>query len=310
MSPSVAASLMRGIQLGAIFAMALYGVTCMQAFIYYKNYPQDRWGLKLTVAIIWILETIHAALVIATLDHYLIANFSEVGVMLAIDWTIFMTFIIGFFIVFLVNLYYTWRIGMLYKGRYIIIVLIVLAVVRLGLSLVCCAYTRIYKDSWLSWGQETKIIICFSLALAILTDTVITTTLVFLLRKARPTSHLHRTKRVVDGLLLYAISVGTLTIVVSFLELVVFLLAPGTLYVLGILLIQMKLYANCFLASLNIRHYQASHLAPHPLQSQFTGSDEPHGSPARTIKIAVLSGGQVNEAGKVSRNVVESSMLH
>ncbi|KAF8141405.1 hypothetical protein EV363DRAFT_1578669 [Boletus edulis] len=44
---------------------AFYGVTCMQTFFYYVYYPNDPLRMKSFVAALWVLDTIHGALVIS-----------------------------------------------------------------------------------------------------------------------------------------------------------------------------------------------------------------------------------------------------
>jgi len=45
--------------IGAMVAIALYGITTLQTYLYYIYYPGDKWGLKLIVDVIWLNETLH-----------------------------------------------------------------------------------------------------------------------------------------------------------------------------------------------------------------------------------------------------------
>ncbi|EGN92048.1 hypothetical protein SERLA73DRAFT_164252 [Serpula lacrymans var. lacrymans S7.3] len=212
--------LMRGPQLGTMFAMTLYGITCMQTFLYYQNYSEDRWILKLTVAIIWfysyyiprVLETAHVGLAVGAMDYYLIVNFSEVGIMLTVHWTISVSYTIGFFITLIVNLYYSWRIWILSKQWYISATLVVFAIARLGCSLVACSYSMMYKASWLLFGKNARSIVIVSITMAIVTDTANSLILAYFLRRRRSTSGLHRTTRLINNLVIYAIGAGALCI--------------------------------------------------------------------------------------------------
>jgi len=58
----------------AILSVAFYGVTCMQTFFYYIHYQDDRLPLKSFVAIIWVFDTIHQALIISGVYKYLMAG--------------------------------------------------------------------------------------------------------------------------------------------------------------------------------------------------------------------------------------------
>ncbi|KAI6009282.1 hypothetical protein EDC04DRAFT_2610646 [Pisolithus marmoratus] len=72
-----AASLLRGPLIGTCLASVLYGITCLQAFFYFQTYVNDQRGLKLTVALLLTLETIHVALSMWVVDSYLVVNYTN-----------------------------------------------------------------------------------------------------------------------------------------------------------------------------------------------------------------------------------------
>ncbi|CDO70152.1 hypothetical protein BN946_scf185009.g3 [Trametes cinnabarina] len=63
--------------LGHIVTILLYGITSLQAFMYYRRNNTDGSKLKLAVFVIWILDTFHAGLITGALYWYCITNFTN-----------------------------------------------------------------------------------------------------------------------------------------------------------------------------------------------------------------------------------------
>ncbi|EKM50944.1 uncharacterized protein PHACADRAFT_187582 [Phanerochaete carnosa HHB-10118-sp] len=47
-----------GALIGAIISTALWGISCMQMFMYFLNFDSDRWTVKLFVVYLWIADTV------------------------------------------------------------------------------------------------------------------------------------------------------------------------------------------------------------------------------------------------------------
>jgi len=63
--------------LGDIAAAILYGVTCVQTFIYFQNYSGDKLMLKVTVVFLWMCDTVHLALITHSIYFYAVKNFAN-----------------------------------------------------------------------------------------------------------------------------------------------------------------------------------------------------------------------------------------
>jgi len=63
--------------IGNLITGILYGVTCVQAFLYFQNYPEDRLWLKLTVLFLWLCDTVGLALVTHGVYFYAVTNFAN-----------------------------------------------------------------------------------------------------------------------------------------------------------------------------------------------------------------------------------------
>ncbi|KAK0477160.1 hypothetical protein EDD18DRAFT_1365628 [Armillaria luteobubalina] len=64
---------------GAVVAAILFGITTLQAGFYYKNYSDDLWVYRYSVASLWILDALHIALSTHALYYYLIKNFTAIN---------------------------------------------------------------------------------------------------------------------------------------------------------------------------------------------------------------------------------------
>ncbi|EGO02084.1 hypothetical protein SERLA73DRAFT_159144 [Serpula lacrymans var. lacrymans S7.3] len=294
--------LMRGPQLGTMLSMILYGITCIQTFMYFQNYPDDRRRVKATVSIsavsitglyrltdacqvivVWILETAHAGAAISFMDYYLIVNFSNTEVLLSVYWAMPVAFMIGFLLAFVVNTFYAWRIWLFSKNVYHAAVLVMLAFVRLGLSLTVCVYSVIYSQSWSNFRHHSGKTIIALFVLAVVDDTLTATVLAYYLHTRR--SGLKRTDRLINRLLLYSVGIGALSAAGDVVETIAYFALPNSLDFLGIVLVQMKLYANSFLICLNIRNFQAGPLNdPLSYNSTIVTSSVPKFTPDGSIE--------------------------
>ncbi|KAF8160166.1 hypothetical protein BJ912DRAFT_1103603 [Pholiota molesta] len=60
--------------IGLVVASILYGMTTLQAYIYYTKYPNDVRTIKLLVLTVWILDTVSLCLVISAMYTYLVSD--------------------------------------------------------------------------------------------------------------------------------------------------------------------------------------------------------------------------------------------
>ncbi|KAH7927603.1 hypothetical protein BV22DRAFT_268548 [Leucogyrophana mollusca] len=253
-SSALAVTLMRGPLIGTLIGLLLYGVTCMQIFFYFHNYQDDRPSLRRTVAVLWLLETVHAGMLMKTMDYYLVANYGDPSILSSATWDIAVIFIIGLLIDFIVYLYFSWRIWTFFKRRPVLVFMCAIAFARTGLSIVPCIWCVLAK-SWFVYREETKTIILVGNILFIVGDTFSATVFIYYLRQSR--IGIYRTDRLINRLLLYTMATGALTSLVDVAALIVTLLQPNGLAFMGVILVQTQLYANSLLTSLNVRHASA-----------------------------------------------------
>ncbi|KAJ7810309.1 hypothetical protein B0H14DRAFT_3880691 [Mycena olivaceomarginata] len=67
--------------IGTVFACMLWGISCMQAFMYYAEYHDDPVFLKLLVGVLWSLDTAGIILLLTGLWPTLIGNWGSVEIL-------------------------------------------------------------------------------------------------------------------------------------------------------------------------------------------------------------------------------------
>ncbi|KAK0471868.1 hypothetical protein IW261DRAFT_1571542 [Armillaria novae-zelandiae] len=77
-APSIGETL-GALYIGSIIAAMLFGITNLQSVMYYKRYPKDWWLYRCSVALLWVLDTLHVILSTHTLYFYLIEMFGDLS---------------------------------------------------------------------------------------------------------------------------------------------------------------------------------------------------------------------------------------
>ncbi|KAF8347181.1 hypothetical protein F5887DRAFT_1281294 [Amanita rubescens] len=96
--------------LGGLGTAMLYGCTNVQIYLYFSNYRQDGFRMKFTVILLWIMDSLHMALTVVALWHYLIDSFGDYSALLAETWMVKLQSIVHIFGVLIVQTLYTARV--------------------------------------------------------------------------------------------------------------------------------------------------------------------------------------------------------
>ncbi|RDB25971.1 hypothetical protein Hypma_006515 [Hypsizygus marmoreus] len=239
--------------MGTLLTMAIYGITTLQTYFYYMYYPKDGPRLKLLVAVIWILDTLHTILMCHAMYHYLISGFGNPLALVQGTWSLFASIAINVIMAFVVQCFFTKRIYTLSPERIKWwlsgpIGLSVFAHFFFGIETV--VYFSIIKD--FARLHEANFISVLPFAIfAILSDLLIAGALCLLLASNR--SEFEDTNNIINSLIVYAINRCILTSAVAITEVVVFVAVPHSFYSFAFDFIIGKLYANSLLATLNSR---------------------------------------------------------
>ncbi|KAK7052984.1 hypothetical protein VNI00_004305 [Paramarasmius palmivorus] len=217
-----------------------------QMLIYFKSFSRDSWYIKSTVWLIFGLECISSTLAITT-SSISLGNYEH---LLDQDdtWLIQGLSTISGLVAVIVHCFYAWRIRVL--GGHIGIIFAVLTCTTVQCTAVIIAGN---SDFLRAAPPAIEPYIILWLISNIICDTIITVSLVVLLRNAITLLISTRIKSKVGKVMTVAVETGMITVFGALFKLVFFLICHKTSvhYVLFYLL--PKLYANCMLATLNIR---------------------------------------------------------
>ncbi|KAG2122921.1 hypothetical protein DEU56DRAFT_925330 [Suillus clintonianus] len=263
---SIAESVVQATLSGTLATMLMYGVTCMQAFHYWRSYEHDSKILKSVVAFVWILETAHTALSIHFVEYYLIIHFGDLTTLASAVWSMGVrasidkkfpadlnpfrqaTMIIGFIIGYVANLCFIWRISRLGQNRWIAVFFAIAATVRCVFGVVNCVWSFMYPG-WAEFRARIFTFLVVGQVLSAVVDSRISVSLT--LRQSQLVAL--RTDGIINRLQLYSINTGAIGSLFAVLALIVFLVSPSTTAFIAFIQVQGKFYATSLLASLNSR---------------------------------------------------------
>ncbi|KAJ8518247.1 hypothetical protein ONZ45_g4682 [Pleurotus djamor] len=238
--------------IGYVLATALYGITVTQTFLYFRNYAKDHIGIKLIVVLLWALDTSATALVSYSLYSYLVKDFGKP--VFAID-VIPRSFAaengVMTGIIFITQSFFAYQIWIVSRNKSLTGVIVVLSIAAFVLGIVDT--NTIYENNNLqALDRKTDNIIRGTIkGLAALADILMAGGLIFYFRTKR--TGVPQTEHILDKLVMYAASRGSLAAFAQIIYFIVFTAFPQHVYWQPVHQIISKLYVNSVLASLNAR---------------------------------------------------------
>ncbi|KAI0769287.1 hypothetical protein BD413DRAFT_613841 [Trametes elegans] len=94
---------------GVLLSAVLFGVTMLQTFVYFQQYPADKAWRKLAVCWLWFLDALHLALSAHFVYHYLVNNYGNPDALSQIVWSFKLRIVVDAFVVCSVHTLYTSR---------------------------------------------------------------------------------------------------------------------------------------------------------------------------------------------------------
>ncbi|KAJ8091020.1 hypothetical protein PM082_024627 [Marasmius tenuissimus] len=212
---------------GVMLATALWGVTCMQTWWYYDNYPNDHRTLKVLVAATWISDTVHEALILHIVYEAGISNFGDVESLDRIPPFLYLEVLFNALTGLFVQLFLTFRIWTLRKNFWLVCVLVVSIVAGFVVSLLYMIFglhRRLFDTTSIN---EVKGLSMSINILAAVSDLLITASMCMILNMAR--TGFSWSDHIINRLILFSMNTGLLTSIVACMSLVTILALPNTL---------------------------------------------------------------------------------
>jgi len=235
------------IVLGMVGASMLFGITTFQTYWYYHCYPNDSTLHKYSVALLWILDALHLALVIHAVYSYGVTGFRITDIIWSMKFQASVTVVI----IFIVHCLYATRVWLLSGYHQGVLGYIVATVVASGFAIgIVFAY---YCWRVQTYAELESVAWLMNAALATPTaiDFVIAAAMCYYLRKSK--GSLTRLNSRISIVMQYSLSSGLLTSACSLFAMFSYLLLPNTFAFLAVEFLATQLYVVSFIAMLNSR---------------------------------------------------------
>ncbi|KAH9060357.1 hypothetical protein EDB83DRAFT_910527 [Lactarius deliciosus] len=236
---------------GVVFNWTLFGVLCVQIYVYSYNFRTDRRLVKFLVYFVFLLETIQTALTGADIYYWFVSGFGNVERLGNSHFFPVDVPIIGTIISFIVQGYFCYRIWVLNKRiSWICWIIAVAAVIESAAGI--WATIKPLTDENYATPKTTIYLWAISSALA---DVLIAVAMTLLLRRAGGNFSSFVLIRVVR----LTIETNALSATLVITTLVLFVAFPNERYYTYTINIFGKVYSNTLLVSLNNRIYLRDH---------------------------------------------------
>ncbi|KAJ3929074.1 MAG: hypothetical protein NXY57DRAFT_452488 [Lentinula lateritia] len=241
--------------IGLIIASVLNGVTFSQTWFYFSAQTRDRsdpiW-LKLTVMTVVFLDFMHQLFTSQWIYYYCVTNFSNAAALNTIPWSYYgMAMPMGLNTI-IVQTFYVWRVWKLSKRLILPGILWSVCLTQFGLLLY-----YVYRVSGLTSAAEFSTVMGpYAIATngtGTAADIFIAAAMVYLLQQAR--TSIKRTNNVLRAVTIFSVTTGIVTGVCAIFVLSMASAYPGTNIEVTFYFILARLYANSFLATLNVRDH-------------------------------------------------------
>ncbi|KAH7917972.1 hypothetical protein BV22DRAFT_1042060 [Leucogyrophana mollusca] len=242
--------------LASLLSVGLWGITCMQTFMYYVHYQEDKMVFKFFVAYLWVFDTTHQSLIIGGVYKILVVWFDNPLFLTNVVQELIWGYLISTFVALPTQGFFVYRIWRFTNKSFIPPLLWFPSAIYQLVS--CLIYvskgTQSTTTAALGVGLfKTLVISCCVVAVA--TDTSIAIGLTYLLLKRDIGSGFKRSARMLQRLAIFSINSGSWTAIFALLMIILYTVFPSNLiYVVGYFPVS-SIYCNTLLANLNARAY-------------------------------------------------------
>ncbi|KAJ6563535.1 hypothetical protein B0H10DRAFT_2114973 [Mycena sp. CBHHK59/15] len=239
--------------IGFFFNVLLYGVMLSQIYIYFTMFYCDKAWLKTFVLVILALDTLNTAFDFAYLYRVLISNFGNTSVLARADWIFATDPVLTALIACCVQLFYAWRVQLLSRKLWLVILVVVCALAGLAGGL--ATTIEVVKLPHFKDFQYFKAAVIVWLAAECVADILITTILVKHLKSHK--TGFKGSDILIDQVIRLTIQTGLLTSLCATVDLILYLADPVALHLIFNIPL-CKLYSNSLMSSLNSRREWAT----------------------------------------------------
>ncbi|KAI9454999.1 hypothetical protein BJY52DRAFT_692047 [Lactarius psammicola] len=240
---------------GPLVNWALFGVLCVQTYVYTYNFPNDRLLTKSLVYFVFAVETTQTALTGADAYYWFVGEFGSLDRLKDSHFAPIDIPIISAVISLMVQMYFCYRLWTLTKNVWLCAVITVTAVASAigsawgGIASLVVGKYAVSKSALYLWSIPSAV-----------ADILIATAMTLLLRKTRGNEGFF-SRFVLVRVVRLTIETNILTASVAIASVLLYAAFPNEIYYTFTAGIMGKLYSNTLLVSLNNRIYFRDHVS-------------------------------------------------
>jgi len=238
--------------LGVIFAMALWGAGCIQAFYYFDRYREDPSWMKIMVTTVIMFSTAHQALICHAIYTYLVTWYGHVSFLSTVVNTLTVSIPFSGCIIFIIQLFFIWRVWRLSKQNIALTAFLALQATAAFALLIVYTVKFAQLPSLPAASTIQKWAISLN-AIGASCDISIAAALVWYLYQSQSQSTAAEPENIVNRIITFSVNTGVITSICALASLVTLATMPHNLVYTVFFFCVSKLFINSLLATLNAR---------------------------------------------------------
>ncbi|EMD37346.1 hypothetical protein CERSUDRAFT_83124 [Gelatoporia subvermispora B] len=235
---------------GVVISAALYGITVVQTYIFFRQSHDDTRLLRYSVFTLCVLDTLHQVLLTVGLWTYAISDYGNPQAVSIPDWTLIAALVVSALMAVIIKLHFCSRVWHLSgRNKMLIFPMVFFTFSEFVCSNVFAGLASTIND----FDDFNKITPNYYVGAisGMIADLLIATSQVVMLWTRR--TGFKKTDNVLSTLMVYSINTGLLTSAVAFVALVSFATMKDNLIYVAVYHEVSKLLLNAFLATYNAR---------------------------------------------------------
>ncbi|KAJ7114907.1 hypothetical protein C8R44DRAFT_795044 [Mycena epipterygia] len=241
------------LEIGTFVGTFLFGILTLQTFNYYRQFPKDSKTLKITIAVLWLLEFAHTLCSLQGIYVITVTFYGQPPIEIIVNppQTHIITILFSGGIDAIVQIFFGNRIRVLSGRSYVFFLCIGLAALRLACDVVLMSSFWKFKEGYAVLQTKEHWAVIMAETVSPVGDFLIALSMCYCLWQVR-NSEFSRTRSMVDTLMIWTFETTIITSGAGIMQLVLFLTRKDLAFV-ALFLVQPKLFSNGMLASVNGR---------------------------------------------------------
>ncbi|TBU45436.1 hypothetical protein BD309DRAFT_715918 [Dichomitus squalens] len=236
--------------LGTIATSCFYGITVVQTYIYFKRSAKDSAFLKFLVFFLWVLDSLHLALIVHSIYYYAVTNFMNPKVLASPTWSILVMIACTGVSDVTVRSIFCHRVWRLSNGNWPLAIAIMVSSLTVFGGSIAFAVKSFGVGTFAGFSKIADILYV-SFGAGVVADVLIAGALCTILARCR--TGFRKTDSVVRTLIMYSINTGLLTSLCALSCLITYATMPNNFIFIAFYFVLPKLFLNSLLATLNAR---------------------------------------------------------